>query len=282
MPVLLLDFDSLKVLKANGAAEQFFENIESLEIDSLVSESERRGYEQFIRKIKRSYYSISFEISPLIKQKQKYLRLDACKIELNEDKTIIQMIINDQTELIEAKKKVEELSITDEMTGLYNHRYFKHNLQKELERAQRHKEDLTLLLFDVDKFKHYNDTNGHPQGDKLLSELGLMIKNTVRDTDIACRYGGEEFAIICPHTKAQDAFILAERLREKIQNHPFNHREKQPLGFVSVSIGISSLEHNISSMEDFKEKVDLALYDAKHRGRNQSVIFYPELLKKAS
>ncbi len=280
LPVILLEHEELSVIEANNKAQSFFE-LDKFDIESMVEENKKKEWKQFLRKIKRSYYSSSFEVEPLIRGEKKYLRLDACCLDLSEDKKALQFIVNDHTDLVLARKKVEELATIDEMTSLFNHRYFKENLKKELERSQRYNEETSLLLFDVDNFKNYNDTNGHPAGDRLLAKLGAMLKAIVRNTDITCRYGGEEFAIICPHTKKQNAMLLAEKIRKAIESEDFEHKEKQPMGFVSVSIGIcAALEDQISDLEDFKEKVDLALYEAKKTGRNRCVLWNSELTPK--
>ena len=281
LPGLILEAQSLAVVEHNIIAGEFFgnEEVKSLVLSSLVSEDQQKPFQQILRKVRRSLYSQSFDVEPVIKSKKRYLQLHICSMEV-EGEMFIQVIIQDQTELVEAKKEVEALSITDAMTGMFNFRYFKQNLEKDFERSRRHNEDLSIILMDVDNFKHYNDNNGHPAGDKLLKELGDILKKSVRTTDVACRYGGEEFVIICPHTNAESAKILAERVRKNIESHPFDFAQNQPLGMVSVSIGISSVkEHALQSTEEMKESADSALYEAKRNGRNQVKIFLP--LKKA-
>lgn len=278
LPGLILDIQTLQVQAANLQAEQMFDNVSKLYLDELVEKDRMKDFQKALRKAKRNLFSQAFEISPIVKGKQKYLVLNICTMEVDKEE-FIQVIIQDQTELIEAKRAVEELSITDAMTGLHNFRYFKLNLEQNFERSRRHTEDLSLILMDVDNFKHYNDRNGHPAGDKLLKELGEILKSSARTTDIVCRYGGEEFVILCPHTNAAEALILAERVREAVEKQPFDHAEHQPLGKVSLSLGISSArEHLISDVESMKNSADQALYEAKHGGRNQAKVYSP--LKK--
>ncbi|MEK7852145.1 MAG: diguanylate cyclase, partial [Deltaproteobacteria bacterium] len=130
-------------------------------------------------------------------------------------------------------------AITDGLTGLYNHRFFREHLKVELERTDRYNHTLSLIILDIDHFKHYNDTHGHPQGDELLRGLAELLRKSVRESDIPCRYGGEEFALILPETAKDAALALGERIRKAISEHPFPFREAQPMGTVSVSVGVA-------------------------------------------
>ena len=166
-------------------------------------------------------------------------------------------------------EETKMLAITDGLTGLFNKRYFQDKLEMEMERARRKKHDLSLILLDLDNFKFYNDTNGHPAGDALLQELAPLIQSSVRKIDIACRYGGEELAIILPETDKSGAAIIADVLLKKINSYPFHNREKQPLGCISASIGVSSFPEDAGNLEVLVKKADEALYKAKFEGKNR-------------
>lgn len=164
------------------------------------------------------------------------------------------------------------MAITDGLTGLYNKRFLLERLDMELARAKRSDESLSYLMMDIDNFKHFNDTNGHPAGDALLKEIALLIKDTIRQTDVAFRYGGEELVVVLPDTKKQDAIDVAEKLVKAIHDHPFMHREKQPMGFVSVSLGLSTYPDDAGDKDGLIQKADSALYRAKTEGKNRVVV----------
>lgn len=170
-------------------------------------------------------------------------------------------------------KTIQTQAITDGMTGLYNYRYFRSLLRQEIKRAKRYQRPLAMLMMDIDYFKKYNDTNGHQAGDAILKQVALLIKNTVRDVDHVIRYGGEEFVTLLPETLAFDAKEIAERIRENVANYPFLHRENQPAGFISLSIGVAAYPHDAETDVDLIEHADMALYSAKAEGRNRTKLF---------
>ncbi len=170
-------------------------------------------------------------------------------------------------------EQIKALSYTDEMTGLHNYRFFSMRLKEEIARARRNNASLALLILDVDFFKNYNDTLGHPAGDEILRRLSIILKSTVRDNDIVARYGGEEFAIILPSTDQKGASILAERIRKKIEKYEFPNQEIQPNGTLTISIGIALFPNNAITLEDIIVAADRALYFAKESGRNCVVNF---------
>ena len=133
---------------------------------------------------------------------------------------------------------------------------------------------VSLLIMDVDFFKNYNDTLGHPAGDEVLRQLSAILKHTVRDNDIVARYGGEEFAIILPSTGKKGAAALAERIRKKVEKHKFPDEEVQPNGTLTISIGCATYPDDAVIMEDLIVAADRALYSAKAQGRNRVVFFH--------
>jgi diguanylate cyclase (GGDEF)-like protein len=170
-------------------------------------------------------------------------------------------------------QRMELLATTDGLTGLNNHRHFQEILSKELERARRYRHPLSLLLMDIDHFKTFNDTYGHPVGDLVLKEISLCIQKSIRTNDIPARYGGEEFTVIIPETNQANAMIIAERVRTTIENHVIHSLEKQLR--VTVSIGCASYPAQASSQQELIDLADKALYYSKGHGRNQVNAYLP-------
>ena len=168
------------------------------------------------------------------------------------------------------------LAYSDPMTGLDNFRQFEETLADEMARAERYGRPLSLILLDIDHFKSFNDTLGHPAGDALLGQLGVVLRNCLRNVDRPARYGGEEFVVICPETGAREAFLIAERIRRSIAETPFVLSEKsatEPSGSgetkrVTVSLGCATYPADARTARELVKKADLALYDAKAAGRN--------------
>ena len=173
-------------------------------------------------------------------------------------------------------RRTQLLSITDELTGLFNHRRFLQILEHEFGRSKRYKSSLCLLMIDIDHFKQLNDTYGHQQGDRMLRSLGKIFGKATRETDIVTRYGGEEFAIILPSTGLEGGRISAERIRTAVQNHAFSHPGEAPLR-MTVSIGVAHFDgQGANHPKQLIRQADVALYQAKARGRNCVVIYEPE------
>lgn len=164
--------------------------------------------------------------------------------------------------------KMQELTIIDELTGLYNYRYFRLKLIDEIRRSDRYHQQLTLLMIDVDFFKNINDTQGHQTGNIILQELVSLIKHSVRDVDIVARYGGEEFVVILPQTGLKNALAIADRMRLQVARSFFTNAQGQRDVRVTVSIGVASYPDGLNNVEQLLEKVDQALYKAKNGGRN--------------
>jgi len=169
-----------------------------------------------------------------------------------------------EEELHEAKGKLEELASRDGLTGLKNRRAFNDRLEVEFERSRRYGNPLSIVLLDVDKFKHYNDTYGHPAGDLVLKTVAHLLEASIRDSDFVARYGGEEFVLILPHTPADAAMRVAERCRSRIEGHPWPDRA------VTASFGIATLQAGVNLNRDELVKAsDEALYASKESGRNR-------------
>lgn len=176
------------------------------------------------------------------------------------------------TSLANAKlhAEIEKLATTDGLTGLFNHRVFQERLSEELRRQNRFAKPVSLLLTDIDFFKKINDTYGHPVGDIVLKGVSKIIGESIREIDIASRYGGEEFAVILPGTEGEGATNIAERLRKAVMDKEFSADGKS--FHVTISIGIAIYPSDAKSKEELIERADQALYNAKHGGRNRTVL----------
>ena len=177
-------------------------------------------------------------------------------------------------ELMEANRKLNELSITDGLTGLFNHRHFMQALEAEYKRAIRYKRSLALLLLDIDHFKNVNDTYGHPCGDLVLKDLASLLKGCLRSADVAARYGGDEIAVILPETNRAKASEVAEKLRRQLEKTSF---EWEGNSFsITCSIGVAAVpETNIDYWNELLSSADKSLYRAKGKGRNHVIAFNP-------
>lgn len=166
--------------------------------------------------------------------------------------------------------QLEELSTQDGLTQLANIRHFKNQLEIEHNRAQSYSDHYCIVLFDVDHFKNYNDRNGHPAGDALLRHLSKILQENIRNTDLAARYGGEEFIVLLRSTDHEGGWIFAERIRKVIEEHRFEYGELQPLGKLTISVGVAEFPQSGKTMENLIEAADQALYQSKRNGRNQT------------
>lgn len=167
----------------------------------------------------------------------------------------------------------KKLSNRDEMTGLANYRSCHETLEKETERAKRYNRPLTIMMIDIDDFKCCNDTYGHLAGDTAMVQIAGLIKKQTRTTDVATRYGGEEFMVILPETTIDEASAVAERIRESIAEHQFLSEEGTPMACLSVTIGLSALPDHATTKKDLIRTADIALYKGKTSGKNKVVVF---------
>jgi diguanylate cyclase (GGDEF)-like protein len=174
-----------------------------------------------------------------------------------------------EDDLRRSEMRYRELSLTDELTGLYNARHFFRQVQAEMDRALRYGNPLSICVLDIDHFKEYNDTYGHLSGDSVLSELGRGIQKLIRESDSAYRYGGEEFIIVLPATNREEAARVAERIRCSFHDHAFFPRTGTEV-HVSVSLGVTSYITG-ESVSDFVNRADQNMYAAKKCGRNTTV-----------
>ena len=190
----------------------------------------------------------------------------------SEDRLVLSSVANELAVAVENSelyKLTRRLAVTDELTGLFNYRYLLERAEDEIGRAKRFGRSLSLLMLDADEFKLYNDTFGHVAGDVALAELAATMRDAVRDIDVVCRYGGEEFAILLPETDGEGAFVVAEKVRETVAAHLFKNSEGVRTEQLTVSIGLSTYPGNASDRESLLRRADDALYVVKRSGRNR-------------
>jgi len=177
-------------------------------------------------------------------------------------------------EIKRAWDKMAKMATKDELTGLYNRRYFLEIFEREVERARRYESRLVFCMIDLDHFKIVNETYAHLAGDMVLSEIGKILIQRIRLSDLACRYGGEEFAVLLPGTDIQQAELVCERLRKVISEHQFEYKSTQFK--VTISVGVTIYDKRTDhSPVNILEKADQALYQAKNSGRNTVVVYTP-------
>jgi len=174
-------------------------------------------------------------------------------------------------ELAESNARLAQLAVTDGLTGLYNHRHFHERIALEVERSQRSGLPLSLLMLDIDHFKQFNDTFGHPAGDEVLRQLARVLTDTRRANDVVARYGGEEFAVILVDTAKFTGAKVAERVRERVFGHDFSDAAAKA-GKITVSVGVATFPDDGSDAEALVRAADTALYAAKRAGRNRVVL----------
>lgn len=192
---------------------------------------------------------------------------DASSLELYQAFAPQMAVAIDRASLKNKAGELEQLSVTDPLTGLLNRRYIEARLSEEIKRSTRHGFPMSFMMLDVDLFKAYNDSYGHPAGDEALKLVGSVIRDTLRGADVAARFGGEEFAILLPQTTSGEAIAIGERLRQNIEQAKFQHRH------VTVSIGVASCSADLCVLADLVSAADQALYEAKKLGRNLVLAF---------
>jgi diguanylate cyclase (GGDEF)-like protein len=203
---------------------------------------------------------------------------------VQEKEESIEKLLVAAREIEAARQALEEKAFLDELTGLFNHRYFREQIRFEIARARRYGRALALAFLDVDHFKHFNDAHGHLAGDAVLRGVAALIRAEVRHADIpvrvsrepfAARYGGEEFVVILPEADAAGARTMAERIRARIRAAAFPGAETQPLGRITVSAGVAMLGAGEDDPAALLRRADAALYQAKAAGRDRVELAAP-------
>ena len=168
-------------------------------------------------------------------------------------------------------EELKMLSMTDHLTGLFNRRYFRERLFEEVERVKRHNECFSVFIIDIDNFKGFNDKYGHLAGDEILKGVARSIRDAVRSMDVVSRYGGEEFAVILPHTNKKDSYVIAERIRRGVAEYrPAVEGMKE---WPTISLGVAEFPADASNIDDLVNKADRAMYLAKRMGKNRVVVY---------
>jgi diguanylate cyclase (GGDEF)-like protein len=164
-------------------------------------------------------------------------------------------------------RRAEALSVTDDLTQLYNSRYLNHVLRREVKRASRSNRPLSLLFLDLDGFKSVNDSHGHLAGSRALVEAAAVIRGSARETDVAARFGGDEFALILPETGTDGASAVAERVRDRLAAHPFLAGDGLSIR-LTCSVGVATLPDVATTAEELVRAADMAMYRVKESGKN--------------
>src|SRR5208283_2314148 len=168
---------------------------------------------------------------------------------------------------LQLRDSLRELSIRDPLTRLFNRRFLQESMEREIQLASRKNQSIAVLFLDLDHFKRFNDTFGHDAGDMVLQSLADLFRSFFRATDICCRYGGEEFAIILPESTSQDAAIRADALRAEVKQLRLRYR-KETVGPLSISVGVAAYPEHGSTSDELLKMADECLYESKARGRD--------------
>ncbi len=172
---------------------------------------------------------------------------------------------------IKLYKEIEKMAITDALTNVYTRRYFLERFEEEIKRAAARKTRISFLMLDVDHFKKINDQYGHITGDEVLKQVGIVLKESIREIDIAGRFGGEEFCMVLPDTDAPGAILVAERIRRAVEQRMI--KAYDAVVRITISIGVASFPSDGKIVEELIDKADWSLYRAKSQGRNCTVAF---------
>lgn len=269
--------EKMRIPKGEGIAGQVATRgepllVQDLECDPRVLQKNRGHYKT------RSFLSVPLKIGDRTIGVLNLSDKISGEVFTEDDLQLIQsfathaVVVLERNVLYGQTEELKKLSITDPLTGLLNRRYFQERLEEEIARSQRHGRSLSLMMLDIDGFKTYNDTFGHPSGDRLLKLVSDAIMSSVRSMDIVARYGGDEFLVLLPETEPARAAHIAERIRMEVADVALAPGSTPARGIVAVtvSIGIASYPRNGGTLEQVIEQVDRALYQAKAKGKNRT------------
>ncbi|HOH89416.1 MAG TPA: diguanylate cyclase, partial [Bacillota bacterium] len=207
----------------------------------------------------------------MVEGKERFMSVTSKEIRSKNEMVGILLTLEDVTEREQINRKLLEMARFDELSGLYNRRYFVEQAQAAIERAKRYGEHLSVIMLDIDKFKRINDKYGHSCGDGVIRAVSDLLKSSFRGTDIIGRVGGEEFSVVMLNSKSNEAYAKAESYRINIEQMDFEYNgQKIP---VTVSLGIAELENDCQSLDELVSCADDALYKSKNNGRNQATIY---------
>ena len=266
----------MRMHKGEGIAGKVFETgepllVEDIEKDPRINQQNKPRYKT------KSFVSIPLKIEDRVAGVLNISDKTTGEVFKENDLRLIQFfaanasIAIERSLLYKKTSELKELSITDPLTGIFNRRYLNSRLSEEVARFNRYKQPFSLLMIDIDGFKEYNDKFGHSTGDRVLKILADAIVASLRNTDLATRFGGDEFVLILSQTPKVDAINLANRIKENAENANIPHKEEFPSKELTVSIGLTSYPDDASSITELLEKTDEALYLAKKSGRNKLV-----------
>jgi two-component system cell cycle response regulator len=282
---MYLEKSGFEPFSANSA-EKALDILEDQEIGIVLTDIQLPGLNglELTKIIRRNYhsdviimtgYSLDYTIEEAMARGASDLIIKPVRLE---DLLLrINVVLKKRSEKKENSRKLEELknlTIRDDLTGLFNSRQFYSHISQEVDRSNRYFRPLSLILMDIDNFKLLNDTHGHLFGDKILSGMGDIIKSAIRMQDTAYRYAGDEFTIILPETELEMAIAVAERVRQAIENETKVLSDPRPLK-VTVSIGVVEYLTD-EEIKNFVHRADSAMYASKKKGRN-SISFVPTL-----
>jgi diguanylate cyclase (GGDEF)-like protein len=222
-----------------------------------------RAFNQMAQQLQQAFEAQEQQREELLAQKEELERMHAQLQQAHQDMATL------NAELLEANRALAQAAVTDGLTGLKNHRAFQEALHSAAQMAERLQQPLSLIMFDIDHFKQFNDRFGHPAGDELLEQVAQVLRESARAYDAAARYGGEEFALLLPNTTLEQAVQVAERLRQQIR------AIRNPHAPISASFGVATYRRGTPPATLVYE-ADAALYRAKRNGRNQVCVYQPE------
>jgi diguanylate cyclase (GGDEF)-like protein len=222
-----------------------------------------RAFNQMAQQLQQAFEAQEQQREELLAQNEELERMHAQLQQAHQELATL------NAELLEANRALAQAAVTDGLTGLKNHRAFQEALHSAVQMAERLQQPLSLIMFDIDHFKQFNDTFGHPAGDELLRQVAQVLRESARAYDVAARYGGEEFALLLPNTTLEQAVQVAERLRQQIR------AIENPHAPVSASFGVATYRRGTPPATLVYE-ADAALYRAKRSGRDQVCVYQPE------
>jgi len=268
---------NLRVKPGQGIAGLVFETGESLLVKN-VDQDPRFSQRQRARYRSKSLISVPLSIS---QRKIGVINLtdkvgnafDENDLKLVESVASHASVALDRTDYYKMSEDLRKISVTDSLTDLYNRRFFQERISEEIERSRRHGQPVSLIMVDIDNFKQYNDTYGHPAGDEALRITAATIKNSVRNIDRVARYGGEEFAVILPMTEIAAAQDIAERIRSGVAGRYFPDDAARATVKLTASLGIACFPQHADNLFDLVGNADKALYAAKVSGKNRVALF---------
>ncbi len=248
-----------KIRKLNSSIEVVIITSYS-SLDTAV-QAMRDGAYDYLAKPFESLYSIS-SVAARVKD----------KFRLNQQKNELDGKLREYNSQLEsAHQELAELTATDSLTNLFNKLYFQRYFETELIRSRRYNHAVSLFMVNIDNLKQYNDKHGRTRGDDLLRFLAELLMSSIRTPDVACRYDGDEFVVIMPETTKDCAIELAEKIRQTVEDYPFEGQETQPDGSVTVSIGVASYPSDGEGDSEIVQRAVDALHEAKRNGHNKVV-----------